>query len=85
MIPNSIESLTFAKVILALESGQDFPVMELCKLSTHDFDLAIDLLRDWRIEMQNMTKSLEFFKIHHSYEATTFDSLCFSDAIHWQG
>ena len=46
MIPNSIESLTFAKVILALESGQDFPVMELCKLSTYDFDLAIDLLRD---------------------------------------
>ena len=49
MIPNSIESLTFAKVILALESGQDFPVMELCKLNTHDFDLAIDLLRVWRI------------------------------------
>ena len=59
--------------------------MELYKLSNHDFDLAIELLRDWRIEMQNMTKSVELFKIHHLYETTTSDSLYFSDAIHWQG
>ena len=48
--PNSIEGLTFAKVILALESGKEFPVMELYKLNSHDFDLAIELLQDWRID-----------------------------------
>ena len=48
--PNSIEGLTFARVILALESDQEFPVTELDKLNSDDFDLAIELLRDWRID-----------------------------------
>ena len=48
--PNSIEGLTFATVILALESGEEFPVTELYKLNSDDFDLAIELLRDWRID-----------------------------------
>ena len=58
--PNSIEGLTFAKVILALESDQEFPVTELYKLNSDDFDLAIELLRDWRIDRFYIGKAKAF-------------------------
>ena len=48
--PNSTEGITFAKLILALESDQVFPVTELYKLNSDDFDLVIELLKDWRID-----------------------------------
>ena len=48
--PNSTEGITFAKLILALESDNEFPVIELYQLNSDEFDLAIELLKDWRID-----------------------------------
>ena len=48
--PNSTEGITFAKLILSLESGKEFPVKQLYILNFDDFELAIELLRDWRID-----------------------------------
>ena len=64
--PNSIEGLTFAKVILALESGEDFPVTELYELNSDDFDLAIELLRDWRIDRFYIGKAKVFDTTTHA-------------------
>ena len=64
--PNSIEGLTFAKVILALESGEEFPVTELYKLNSHDFDLAIELLQDWRIDRFYIGKAKAFDTATHA-------------------
>jgi hypothetical protein len=64
--PNSIEGLTFAKIILALESGEEFPVTELYKLNSDDFDLAIELLRDWRIDRFYIGKAKAFDTATHA-------------------
>lgn len=64
--PNSIEGLTFAKVILALESDQVFQVTELYKLNSDDFDLVIELLRDWRIDRFYIGKAKAFDTATHA-------------------
>jgi len=58
--PNSIEGITFAKLLLALEAGKEFPTTELYKLNSHDFDLAIELLQDWRIDCFYVGKAKAF-------------------------
>ena len=58
--PNSTEGITFAKLILALESDQVFPVTELYKLNSDDFDLVIELLKDWRIDCFYVGKAKAF-------------------------
>lgn len=64
--PSSTEGLTFAKVILALESGNEFPVTELYKLKSEEFDLAIELMRDWRIDRFYIGKAKAFDTAIHA-------------------
>ena len=58
--PNSTEGITFAKLILALESDNEFPVIELYQLNSDEFDLAIELLKDWRIDCFYVGKAKAF-------------------------
>ena len=64
--PNSIEGLTFAKVILALESGEEFPVTDLYKLNADDFELALELMKDWRIDRFYIGKAKAFDTATHA-------------------
>ena len=64
--PNSTEGITFAKLILALESGEEFPVKELYNLNSDYFDLAIELLRDWRIDRFYIGKDKAFDTATHA-------------------
>jgi hypothetical protein len=64
--PHSFEGLTFAKVILALESGHDFPVTDLYKLNAEEFELAIELLKDWRIDRFYIGKAKAFDTATHA-------------------
>ena len=64
--PNSFEGLTFSKLILALESGKDFPVSDLYTLNSHDFDLAIELMQDWRIDSFYVGKAKAFDTATHA-------------------
>ncbi len=41
---------TLAQLVLALESESDFDVSTLYKLDLESFDLAIDILKEWRID-----------------------------------
>jgi hypothetical protein len=60
MISKSTEGITFAKLILALESENEFPVIELYQLNSDEFDLAIELLKDWRIDCFYVGKAKAF-------------------------
>ena len=64
--PNSAEGLTYAKLILALESGRDFPVADLYKFNAAEFELAIELLKDWRIDRFYIGKAKAFDTATHA-------------------
>ena len=39
-----------AKLAVALADEQEFPLAELYRLPLREFDLAIELMRDWRLD-----------------------------------
>ncbi|RYZ11768.1 MAG: hypothetical protein EOO24_05400 [Comamonadaceae bacterium] len=48
--PDSERARTLAKLVLALESESSFQVAQLYQLDLESFDLAIDILKEWRID-----------------------------------
>lgn len=64
--PRSTTGLVFLRLILSLESGMEFPVKELYNLNSDDFDLAIELLRDWRIDRFYIGKAKAFDTATHA-------------------
>jgi len=55
--PDSAQGLVFARLLIALERGDDFQIKDLYDLSLKDFELAIELMRDWRIDSYYVAKS----------------------------
>ena len=58
--PDSMTGLVYSRLILSLEAGVDFPVKELYKLNAHDFELALELMKDWRIDRFYIGKAKAF-------------------------
>lgn len=58
--PKSELAQTFAKLILSLETEQAFPMQSLYALNTADFDLAIEVLKDWRLDRFYIGKAKVF-------------------------
>jgi hypothetical protein len=48
--PSSESARTLAQLVLALESETQFNVAELYKLDLETFEIAIDILKEWRID-----------------------------------
>ncbi len=48
--PASESARTLAQLVLALESDTHFNVAELYKLELETFEIAIDILKEWRID-----------------------------------
>ncbi|QNK67247.1 hypothetical protein [Variovorax sp. PAMC26660] len=48
--PNSEESRTLAGLVLALESEADFPLANLYALDLETFSLAMEILKEWRLD-----------------------------------
>jgi hypothetical protein len=48
--PTSPFAKTLAKLVLTLESEGDFPVTDLYLLDYDRFNLALQILREWRID-----------------------------------
>ncbi|MGJ7530089.1 hypothetical protein [Variovorax sp. GB1P17] len=48
--PNSEESLALARLVLALESDTDFPLASLYTLNLNTFGLALEILKEWRLD-----------------------------------
>jgi hypothetical protein len=58
--PQSELAQTFAKLILSLETEQAFPMQSLYALSSSDFELAIEVLKDWRLDRFYIGKAKVF-------------------------
>ncbi len=54
--PSSSASRTFAALVLALESGQEFKLDALYQLSYEDFENALELLKEWRLDRHYSAK-----------------------------
>ena len=54
--PDSEESRTLLKLVLALESDEPFSLRSLYDLDLGGFDMAIDLLKDWRLDRYYTSK-----------------------------
>ncbi|WP_408597664.1 hypothetical protein [Limnohabitans sp.] len=48
--PATATAVVFAKLVLALEAEEDFSFKQLYELGIDDFELAIELLKDWRLD-----------------------------------
>ncbi len=48
--PSSAISKALSKLILALETDTDFSLKQLYELTINDFDLAIEVMKDWRLD-----------------------------------
>lgn len=59
--PLSDNARTLAQLVLALESDGSFGVVELYKLNLKSFDLAIDILKEWRLDRYYVGKSKLFY------------------------
>ena len=58
--PNSASSKIFSNLILSLESDCSFALRELYQLSLTDFELAITLLEEWRLDRYYIGKAKAF-------------------------
>ena len=65
--PNSAVGQTFSKLILSLESDIEFSVKDLYSLDTGEFDLAIEVLKDWRIDRFYIGKAKAFDMATHAH------------------
>ena len=64
--PESTTGLVYSRLILALESEEDFLIKELYKLNAHDFELAIELMKDWRVDRFYIGKAKAFDVATHA-------------------
>ena len=48
--PDSDSAKTLARLVLALESEADFPISDIYKLEFENFELAIKILNEWRLD-----------------------------------
>ncbi len=58
--PQSALAQTFAKLILSLETEQAFPMQSVYALNANDFELAIEVLKDWRLDRFYIGKAKVF-------------------------
>ncbi len=54
--PDSPESRILSALVVALESDAPYPINDLYKLDYNDFELALDLLKEWRLDRYYMSK-----------------------------
>ena len=64
--PKSDVAQTFAKLILSLETEQAFPMQSLYALNTTDFELAMEVLKDWRLDRFYIGKAKVFDASMHA-------------------
>jgi len=66
-------SQPFAKfltdLVLSLESNNEFPTRQLYELSVEDFDFALQILKEWRIDRHYMGKAKTFDAAYHAHDS----------------
>ena len=64
--PTSRSGQTFSKLILSLESEIEFLVKDLYQLDAQEFDLAMEVMKDWRIDRFYLGKAKAFDAATHA-------------------
>jgi len=54
--PGTPTAQTLAKLVLALETKTSFPLHEMYELDRKRFDLALDILAEWRLDRYYASK-----------------------------
>jgi hypothetical protein len=54
--PHSRNSQTLSRLVVSLETDQAMSLREIYELDYDTFELAIDVMRDWRIDRYYATK-----------------------------
>ena len=62
---------TLSKLILSLESEENFQIKKIYDLSPTEFDLVIEIIKEWRIDRHYMGKSKTFAA---AFYGSTIDS-----------
>lgn len=50
------EAITLSALVVALESEEPFSLKDLYQLDYDDFELALDVLKEWRLDRYYMSK-----------------------------
>jgi hypothetical protein len=58
--PTNAFAKVLSSLILSLESEENFDIRQIYELSNAEFDLAIEILKEWRIDRHYMGKSKTF-------------------------
>jgi hypothetical protein len=54
--PSSDEAKTFSNLIVSLEMEREFLLSELYKLSYANFELALEVMKNWRMDRYHASK-----------------------------
>jgi len=68
--PQSLAAQTLSRLILSLENETDFSISDLYQLDLKEFDLAINLLEEWRLDRFYEGKAKLFDVSVHYHEIT---------------
>jgi hypothetical protein len=66
--PQSLAAQTLSRLILSLENETDFSISDLYQLDLKEFDLAINLLEEWRLDRFYEGKAKLFDVSMHYHE-----------------
>jgi len=61
-----LPGLVYSRLILSLEAEEIFPINELYKLNADDFELALEPMKDWRIDRFYIGKAKAFDTATHA-------------------
>jgi hypothetical protein len=56
--PNKPSALVLSKLILALENKTPYDLSALYQIDYDDFELAMDIIKDWRLDRYYTTKAV---------------------------
>jgi len=62
--PSGQSAKTLARLAVALDSEQEFPLADLYALPILEFELAIELMRDWRLDRYYSSRLSLFDAVH---------------------
>ena len=72
--PQDNESQIFSKLITSLAEEIDFSIKDLYELDNHNFQLAIEVLQEWRLDRFYMGKAKVFDVALQALELSTSDN-----------
>jgi hypothetical protein len=71
--PNDESSQILSRLVLALENEVSFAISDIYKLRRNHFDLALNILQEWRLDRYYAGKARLFDSAFHVAELTPKD------------